>query len=87
MTIYYYSLSRREMAKAPFQRHTIQPSSKQVGVSGTTYILVLSKKTEGVPSKLPSAQSTSNLSMKPSGPKVSLNVLAPPASGVVTVTH
>lgn len=59
------------MAKAPFQRYTIQLSNKPVGVS---------KKTEeGVPSSV--YQSTSNyLSTKSPGPKVfSLNILVPPA--------
>lgn len=54
MTIYHYSLSRREMENVPFQRRTIQISNKQGEVSGTTYILELSRKTEeGVTSKLP----------------------------------
>lgn len=38
-------------------------------------------------STLQASQSTSNLSMKPFGPKVSLNTLASPASRVVKITH
>jgi len=87
MTISYYSLSGREMAKAPFQKHTIQISSKQVGISGTTYILVLSQEDRGR-STLQASQSMSNyVSMKPPGSNVSLNVFAPPASRVVDVSH
>lgn len=55
MTIY-YSLFRREMANTPFQRHTIRTSINQAGISGTIYILVLSKKTEeGLSTKFPRA--------------------------------
>lgn len=72
------------MAKAPFQKCTIQISSKQVGASGTTYIVVLSKKTEeGVPSKLPRACPI----MWARRFLVSLDMAAPPASGVADVSH
>lgn len=54
MTMYYYSLSGREMANISFQKTHYSNFQYAVGVSVTTHILVLSKETEqGVLSKFP----------------------------------